>query len=81
MDNKVILISIDGMRPDGFLQCGHPFAQQMLKEWRLHPDSALSFPVDYAALPHIHLLQCAANPARHLYQSLYSTGQAGEGAG
>lgn len=33
MDNKVILISIDGMRPDGFLQCGHPFAQQMLKEW------------------------------------------------
>lgn len=33
MENKVILISIDGMRPDGFLQCGHPFAQQMLKEW------------------------------------------------
>ena len=33
MDNKVILISIDGMRPDGFLQCAHPFVQQMLKEW------------------------------------------------
>ena len=26
MDKKVILISIDGMRPDGFLACGNPFA-------------------------------------------------------
>lgn len=31
MKNKVILISIDGMRPDGFLACGHPFAQEMMK--------------------------------------------------
>ena len=29
MTNKVILISVDGMRPDGFLQCGHPFADEM----------------------------------------------------
>ena len=29
--SKVILISIDGMRPDGFLTCGHPFAQEMMK--------------------------------------------------
>jgi len=28
---KVILISIDGMRPDGFLACGHPFAQKMMR--------------------------------------------------
>lgn len=27
MKEKVILISIDGMRPDGFLQCGHPFVK------------------------------------------------------
>ena len=27
---KVILISVDGMRPDGFLACGHPFIQQMM---------------------------------------------------
>ena len=27
---KVILVSIDGMRPDGFLKCGHPFAQRMM---------------------------------------------------
>ena len=23
-ENKVILISVDGMRPDGFLNCGNP---------------------------------------------------------
>jgi len=27
---KVILISIDGMRPDGFLQCGNPFIEEMM---------------------------------------------------
>ncbi|MBR4289213.1 MAG: alkaline phosphatase family protein [Oscillospiraceae bacterium] len=31
MKNKVILISIDGMRPDGFLACGNPFAKVMMK--------------------------------------------------
>ena len=30
MQNKVILISIDGMRPDGALACGNPFVQQMM---------------------------------------------------
>ena len=28
--NKVILISIDGMRPDGFLTCGNPFSRTMM---------------------------------------------------
>ena len=28
--NKVILISVDGMRPDGFLTCGNPYAQEMM---------------------------------------------------
>ena len=31
MENKVILISIDGMRPDGFMQCGNPFIHDMMK--------------------------------------------------
>lgn len=31
MDNKVILISIDGMRPDGFLRCNHPFIEEMMQ--------------------------------------------------
>ena len=30
MSEKVILISIDGMRPDGALQCGHPFVQKLI---------------------------------------------------
>ncbi len=32
MNQKVILISIDGMRPDGLLQCGNPFVETLLKE-------------------------------------------------
>ena len=31
MFNKVILISIDGMRPDGFLQCNNPFVHEMME--------------------------------------------------
>ena len=31
MKNKVILISIDGMRPDGFLKCGHPFVNKLME--------------------------------------------------
>ena len=29
---KVILISIDGMRPDGLLSCGNPFVEEMMKK-------------------------------------------------
>ena len=29
---KVILISVDGMRPDGFLQCGNPFAEVLMQK-------------------------------------------------
>lgn len=31
MDKKVILISIDGMRPDGFLACGNSFVEEMME--------------------------------------------------
>ena len=31
MQNKVILISIDGMRPDGLKQCGNPFVKELEK--------------------------------------------------
>lgn len=31
MKEKVILVSIDGMRPDGVMQCGHPFVQEMMR--------------------------------------------------
>lgn len=29
---KVILISVDGMRPDGFLTCGNPYIEEMMKK-------------------------------------------------
>ncbi len=32
MKRKVILISIDGMRPDGLLQCGNPFVAELMKK-------------------------------------------------
>ncbi|MBE5783779.1 MAG: hypothetical protein E7329_10745 [Clostridiales bacterium] len=32
MENKVILISIDGMRPDGLKACKHPFLQEMMRK-------------------------------------------------
>ena len=31
MKSKVILISVDGMRPDGFLACGNPFIHDMMR--------------------------------------------------
>ena len=31
MKNKVILVSIDGMRPDGVMQCGNPFVEELMK--------------------------------------------------
>jgi len=31
MENKVILICIDGMRADGFLTCGNAYAQELMK--------------------------------------------------
>ena len=31
MKNKVILISIDGMRPDGLKQCGNPYVSELEK--------------------------------------------------
>lgn len=32
MNNKVILISVDGMRPDGFLACGNPYINELMKK-------------------------------------------------
>ncbi len=29
MSEKIILVLVDGMRPDGLLQCGHPFVQRL----------------------------------------------------
>lgn len=41
---KVILISIDGMRPDGFLQCGTPFTQEMMRQGAYTLEGRTIFP-------------------------------------
>jgi len=41
---KVILISIDGMRPDGFLQCGNPFTQEMMRQGAYTLEGRTIFP-------------------------------------
>ena len=44
MDKKVILISIDGMRPDGVMACGHPFVNEMMKKGAWTLDARTVFP-------------------------------------
>ena len=44
LDNKVILISIDGMRPDGFTGCGNPFCTEMMEKGSFALDAKTVFP-------------------------------------
>ena len=44
MSKKVILISIDGMRPDGFLSCGNAFCEEMMKRGAYTLDATTVFP-------------------------------------
>lgn len=30
MENKIVLVLVDGMRPDGALKCGHPFVETLM---------------------------------------------------
>ena len=60
---KVILISIDGMRPDGFQQCGNPYVSDILQQGRytLSGQSVYptwTFPVHYSVFHGI-------SPERH----------------
>ena len=32
MNNKVVLVLVDGMRPDGMLECGQPFVNELIKK-------------------------------------------------
>ena len=41
---KVILISIDGMRPDGFLNCGNPFTRDMMQLGAYTLEGRTTFP-------------------------------------
>lgn len=44
MKSKVILISIDGMRPDGVLQCGNPYVQRLIEMGSYTMDAQTVFP-------------------------------------
>lgn len=44
MKNKVILISIDGMRPDGVMQCGNPYVEELMRTASYTLDAKTVFP-------------------------------------
>ena len=62
-NEKVILISIDGMRPDGFLNCGNPYIHELMKRSYHCLSSKTVFPS--VTLPcHMSLFH-STDPMRH----------------
>ena len=63
MANKVILILIDGMRPDGMAACGHPFVEKLQAVSSYSPEARTVYPP--VTLPcHMSLFHSVA-PDRH----------------
>ena len=63
MENKVILISIDGMRPDGLLDCGNPCLAELMKKCTYtYSGSSVFPPVTFPA--HYSMTHSVA-PDRH----------------
>ena len=61
--NKVILISIDGMRPDGALQCGNPYVEELMKKGSYALDAQTVMPS--VTLPcHMSMFH-SVTPERH----------------
>lgn len=60
---KVILICIDGMRPDGFLKCGNPFTKEMMKLGSYCLESRTVFPS--STLPCHMSMFFSVPPERH----------------
>ena len=44
MQNKVLMILCDGMRPDAVIKCGHPFAKELMSTVHYNPDAQTVFP-------------------------------------
>ena len=60
---KVILVSIDGMRPDGALKCGNPFVQELMKRGSYALDAQTVMPS--VTLPcHMSMFH-SVTPERH----------------
>lgn len=63
MEKKVILISVDGMRPDGFLNCGNPYIENMMKQGSYTLNARTVFPS--VTLPcHMSMFH-SVTPERH----------------
>lgn len=63
MEEKVILVLVDGMRPDGLTACGHPFVQPLLEKASYALDAQTVFPP--VTLPcHMSLFH-SVDPERH----------------
>ena len=62
-NHKVILISVDGMRPDGFLACGNPYIDELMKKATYTLDGQTVLPS--VTLPcHMSLFH-SVTPQRH----------------
>ncbi|MBR3952934.1 MAG: alkaline phosphatase family protein [Oscillospiraceae bacterium] len=44
MQNKVLMILCDGMRPDAVVKCGHPFAKELMSTAKYNPCAQTVFP-------------------------------------
>ncbi len=63
VNNKVILISVDGMRPDGLTACGNPYVEQLMKMGSYALDAQTVFPS--VTLPcHMSMFH-SVTPERH----------------
>ena len=63
MKNKVILVSIDGMRPDGVMQCGNPFVEELMKNGSYTLNARTVFPS--VTLPCHTSMFHSVTPERH----------------
>ena len=63
MSEKVVMILVDGMRPDGMLQCGHPFVKELMEKSSYSLTARTVFPS--VTLPcHMSLFH-SVDPDRH----------------
>lgn len=63
MQNKVLMILCDGMRPDAVAECGHPFARKLMSTASYNPHAQTVFP-SYTLPCHMSLFQ-SRTPDEH----------------
>ena len=74
MDKKVILISIDGLRPDAVETCGHSFVNTLKENGCYSPGCKFCCATGYPAGAYLDLLQRTAHPPRDYHQRLHAAG-------